>query len=144
MKTMEMSVVIARPIEVVFEAISDARGQPRWDPGLLEGRHEPDGPIRVGTRVFERRRMFGMVSENSGEIIALDAPRSYTRRGSGGPMTLTGTITCTDVPEGTHVSWQWVLDVKGPLKLAEGWIAGMLRRSAEPTLHHLKRLLEAS
>ena len=42
------------------------------------------------------------------------------------------------------MSWQWVLDVKGPLKLAEGWIAGMLRRSAEPTLHHLKHLLEAS
>jgi uncharacterized protein YndB with AHSA1/START domain len=144
MKTIDMSVLIQRPIAVVFEAISDARAQPRWDPGLLEGRHEPDGPIGVGTRVTERRRMFGMVSENSGEIIALDAPNRYVRRGSDGPVTLTGTITCTSVPSGTRIDWQWLLEVSGPMRLVEGLFARMLRKSAQGVLNNLKSMLEAS
>ena len=75
MPKINMSVHIERPIEEVFSAFTDVRTQPQWDPGLLEGRHEPDAPAQLGTKITEVRKFMGRVSENTSELVEFEANR---------------------------------------------------------------------
>ena len=142
MSKIKMSIQIERPIEEVFMAFTDARSQPQWDPGLLEGRHEPDGPARLGTRITEVRKFMGRVSENISELIEFEANRKIVRKGANGPITLTGIITFTQTASGTHVDWIWVIEMAGLLSLIAPIMAPLFKRNAEPTLVNLKQVLE--
>ena len=142
MNEIKMSIHIERPIEEVFLAFTDVRTQPQWDPGLLEGRHEPDGPAQLGTRITEMRRFMGRVSENTSELIEFEANRKIVRKGTDDTGTLTGIVTFTQTASGTHIDWISVLEMTGLLSLMAPIMARLLKRSAEPTLGNLKRLLE--
>lgn len=142
MSTINMSIHIERPLEEVFQALTDARSQPQWDPGLLEGRHDPEGPAQLGTEITEVRRFMGRVSENTSELIEFEPNSRIVRQGTNGPMTLTGIITFTQTDSGTHVDWQWVLNMAGLLSPLAPIMAPQFKKSAEPTLSNLKQLLE--
>ncbi|NDJ77079.1 MAG: hypothetical protein GYB65_12560 [Chloroflexi bacterium] len=142
MSEIKMSIHIERPIEEVFIALTDARSQPQWDSGLLEGRHEPDGPAQLGTRMIEVRKFMGRVIETTSELIEFEANRKIVRNGKNGPMTLTGILTFTQTDSGTRVDWTWILEMAGLVSLMTPIIASQLKRSAEPSLSNLKQLLE--
>ncbi|MEL6406235.1 MAG: SRPBCC family protein [Chloroflexota bacterium] len=142
MRKINMSVYIERPIEEVFSAFTDVRTQPQWDPNLLEGHHEPDAPAQLGTKITEVRKFMGRVSENTSELVEFEANRKIVRTGTDGSMTLTGIITFTETGSGTHVDWEWVLEMAGWLSPAALLMAPQLKKSAEPILGNLKQLLE--
>jgi uncharacterized protein YndB with AHSA1/START domain len=101
MKTISMDVVINRPVETVFAALNDARSQTQWDPGLLERRHDPDGPARLGTRITEVRRFMGRTMETDSELVEFELNKRLVRKG-GDPTLgkLDGTLTFE--PSGAH------------------------------------------
>ena len=142
MSKIEMSIDIERPVEEVFMAFTDVRSQPQWDPNLLEGRHEPDGPAQLGTKITEVREFRGRVSENVSELIEFEANKKIVRKGTDGPMTLTGIVTFTQTDSGTHVHWTWDIKMAGLLSLMTPIMAPQFRKNAEPILGNLKQLLE--
>ena len=142
MSKINISVHIERPIEEVFSAFTDVRTQPQWDPGLLEGRHEPDGPAQLGTKITEVRKFMGRVSENSSELIEFEANRKIVRKGMNGPMTLTGIVTFTQTDSGTQVDWVWVIEMAGLLSLMAPIMTPQFKKNAEPILGNLKQILE--
>lgn len=142
MREIKMSIHIERPIEEVFKALSDVRTQPQWDSGMIEGRHEPDGPAQLGTQITEVRKFMGRVMETTSELIEFEANRKTVRKGGSGPMTLTGIVTYTQTDSGTHVDWTWELELAGLLSLMAPIMARLLKKDAEPVLAKLKQLLE--
>ena len=143
MKKINMSIDIDRPIEEVFRAITDARTQSQWDPGMLEGHHEPDAPAQLGTKITEVRKFSGRVMETTSELVEFEANKKVVRKGeNNGPMSLTGILTFTPTDTGTHVDWTWLLKLSGMLSLMTPIMARQLKKSAEPTLLNLKQLLE--
>ena len=142
MSQIEISIHIERPIEEVFSAFTDVRTQPQWDPDLLEGRHEPDGPAQLGTKITEVRKFMGRVSENSSELIEFEANRKIVRKGANGPMTLTGIVTFNQIGSGTQVDWEWILEMAGLLSPMASIMAPQFKKNAEPILGNLKELLE--
>jgi uncharacterized protein YndB with AHSA1/START domain len=142
MITRESSVVINSQVEQVFAAMTDTKNQPRWDPGLLEARLTPDGPVRVGTKITEVRKFMGRTSENTGEVVEFEPNARITRKSVDGPMTVVGAVTFAGTPKGTKVSWRWDLQFKGIFVLAGPMIANLMKKGSETSLRGLKDLLE--
>jgi uncharacterized protein YndB with AHSA1/START domain len=142
MITKETSIEVNRPVEQVFSAMADATKQPQWDPGLLEARLTPDGPVRVGTKITEVRKFMGRTSENTGEVIEFEPDTRIIRKSVESPMTVMGTITFAATPKGTKVSWRWDLQFSGFSGLLGPLIANSMKKGAESSLRGLKDHLE--
>ena len=142
MITREASIVIERPVEQVFPAFADTKNQPKWDPGLLEVRLMPDGPVSVGTRIIEVRKIMGRTSENTGEVIEFEPNARITRKSVDTPMTVLGTVTFSATPQGTKINWKWDLQFKGFFALVGMMIANAMKKGSETSLRGLKDLLE--
>ena len=144
MKTMDMNIVIDRPVEAVFAALSDARSQPQWDPGLVEGRHDPEGPARLGTKITEVRRSMGRTMIPESELLEFELNKRLVRQG-GDPVLgrVTGILSFEARASGTRVEWTWHLDMPGPKSLLEPIMGPLMRRQAQGSLVHLKEMLES-
>lgn len=142
MRKIEMSIDIERPTEEVFRAINDARSQGQWDPGLVEIRHQPDGPAQLGTRVTEVRKFMGRVMETKYELIEFEENKKIVRKGGNGSMTLTGILTFTQTGSGTQVDWTWLLELTGLMSLMTPNMASILKKDGERDLGNLKQFLE--
>jgi len=143
MITREISIIIDRPVEQVFTALVDSKNQPKWDSGLLEARLTPEGPVGVGTRITEVRKLMGRSSENTGEVIEFEPNVRITRKSVDMPMTVLGTVTFSATPQGTKVNWKWDLQPKGFYALVGPMIASTMKKSSENSLRGLKDLLES-
>jgi uncharacterized protein YndB with AHSA1/START domain len=143
MKTISMDVVINRPVETVFAALNDARSQTQWDPGLLERRHDPDGPARLFTRITEVRRFMGRTMETDSELVEFELNKRFVRKG-GDPTLgkLDGTLTFEPSGAGTRINWTWQLDMPGVKSVMEPLMAAVLKRQGLGGLANLKELLE--
>lgn len=142
MITREASIIINRPVGQVFAAMVDSKNQPKWDIGLLEARLLPDGPVSVGTRITEVRKLMGRTTENTGEVIEFEPNAKITRKSVDAPMMVLGTVTFAATPGGTKVNWKWDLKFKGMFALAGPIIANSMKKGSETSLRGLKDLLE--
>jgi carbon monoxide dehydrogenase subunit G len=68
---------VAAPPARVFAVATDLRNAPGRIRGITKMEVLTEGPVRVGTRFRETRRMFGREATEEMEIVALDPPRSY-------------------------------------------------------------------
>jgi uncharacterized protein YndB with AHSA1/START domain len=137
----ELTVEIACPPENVFAALTDLEHLPEWQSSALAA--EADGPLAVGARIREQRRLMGRELDNELEVSAYDPPRRFALEGRSGPVPLS--VDHELVEDGgktiLHVHAQ---AVPGALfKLAEP----MIKRTAEQELRadfeRLKVRLEA-
>lgn len=71
---------IAAPPERVFALISDFANAPKRIPAILRVEMLTSGPVGIGTRFSETRKMFGKEATETMEVVAFDAPRSYSLR----------------------------------------------------------------
>jgi uncharacterized protein YndB with AHSA1/START domain len=94
------SVEIARSPEDVFAYLDKLDRHGEWQPELVSSKIETEGPVHVGTRVAEVRKVPGGNRKMSYEITAHDPPRSSSFRGIDGPIRVVGTMTVEPAGEG--------------------------------------------
>jgi uncharacterized protein YndB with AHSA1/START domain len=87
------SIVINRPAEEVFAYLDQVDRHNEWQGQLVSTTVETDGPIRVGTRVVERRIVPGGARDFPYEITAHDPARKISFRGTAGLIRPGGTYT---------------------------------------------------
>jgi uncharacterized protein YndB with AHSA1/START domain len=143
MITREASIMIDRPVRQVFTALVDSKNQPKWDTGLLEACITPDGPVGIGTRITEVRKLMGRTSKNTGEVIEFEPNVRITRKSVDMPMRVVGTVTFTATPRGTKINWRWDLQPRGFYALVGSMIANTMKKGSENSLRGLKDLLES-
>ncbi len=73
----ETSVVIAAPIERVWQALADIEGQPRWMHDMKAVRVDGRGEVGVGTRAEADVRIFGLRALDPITITAFEPPRRF-------------------------------------------------------------------
>ena len=67
----------------------------------------------------------------------------YTRKGTGGPFPVTGSLTFEPTAEGTKVIWTFEMKPGGFFALAEPLVTRSLRRQLEAGFGDVKDLLES-
>ena len=87
------SIEINRSAEEVFAYLDQVDRHSEWQAQLVSTTVETDGPIRVGTRVVERRNVPGGARDLPYEITEHDPPRKISFRGTAGPLRPVGTYT---------------------------------------------------
>jgi uncharacterized protein YndB with AHSA1/START domain len=95
------SIEIARRPEDVFAYLDQHERHGEWQPTIVSSKVETGGPIRVGTRVHEIRKVGGREQDTSYEITEHEPSRKSSFRGTAGPVRPVGTVTVEPVGDGS-------------------------------------------
>jgi uncharacterized protein YndB with AHSA1/START domain len=140
------TVEIDRPPQEVFAYVSDMARHPEWQEKLLTATVEGEGPIRVGTRVKQTRRVGGGTRTFTLEVTEHDPPNRLAFRGIDGPVRPQGKITFEPLDGGQRTRYSAQLDFegRGPGVLFAPLVRRDARKQLPDSLQRLKQKLEAS
>ena len=141
MVRIDFTLAIARPPADVFARLVDLDRLPEWQESSLVS--SADGPLELGRRVTERRRIMGREIETELEVTACDAPRQLTLKALGGSVPFTVDHQLAENAGSTvlHV----VAEAKTGtfMKLAEPMLARTADQELRKDFERLKKQLEA-
>jgi len=141
------SVEINRPPAEVFAYLDEVERHGEWQPDIVSTKKETEGPVGVGTRVTNTRRVPGGRRPITYEITEHDPPRRSVFRGVNGPVRPQGTVTVEPLDDGTRSRVSLQFDLVGHGLLGK-LFAPMARRQASRTIprdqQNLKQKLESA
>jgi len=140
------SIEIARTAEDVYAYLDQLERHGEWQEAIVSSKTLTDGPVRVGTRATDRRRVPGGMKLNvTYEIVEYDPPRRTRFQVINGPVRPAGTITVEPLAGGTRSRLTLELDFQG--RGIGKLLAPMARRQAKQQVPadqlRLKQRLEA-
>jgi uncharacterized membrane protein len=95
------SIEIDRRPEDVFAYLDELERHGEWQEAIVSSKLESEGPVGVGTRVREIRKIGRREQDTSYEITEHDPPRKSSFRGTAGPVRPIGTVTVEPVGDGS-------------------------------------------
>ena len=131
--TVEDSVEIAKPQELVYALVRDLERAPEWQESL-EAVDVPAGR--------EVRRVGGVRQEASFLVLEDDPPRRLAISSEGGPAKARATIDLAPDGDGTRVVFTLDLELHGPMRLAGRFAKAAVQREVRSSLQKLKELAE--
>lgn len=138
------SVTINRPVEDVFNYVTDMSNDPSWHTDVLEARKTSEGPVGVGTIWHSRFKPSMGVSEGDMEVVAFEPNRMEVLRGVIGPMQPTLSYMLEPIDGGTRFTRRIQIKVSGMMRVMEPLMRLMTPRRNAGFLANLKRVLEQS
>ena len=140
----EESVEINRPLEEVFNYVSDVGNYPEWMAHVLEVRMDNPGPPQHSDRFVVAIKSVGRRFETPYERTSYEADRRYTDRAVGGPIPNQRWHSAfQEVPGGTRFTRAVDVESGGLLKLLEPLQKRAVERQLRKDLQTLKDVLEA-
>lgn len=134
---------IKAPVDKVFAFTTDFRKNAEWQDGVIESTPTPDGPSQLGTKFKTVRTFLGQHLEATGEVTEFVPNKRFAFKSTSGPAQFTLAQDFESIPGGTKVSVHVEMEAGGFFKLAEGALAGNLKKELEAQSQKLKALLEA-
>jgi carbon monoxide dehydrogenase subunit G len=133
MTTVSRTFTVLPSPEAVIEYLKDFSHAEEWDPGTQRCVRLDDGPLRVGSRWHNESKIAGISTELIYELKELTS-RRIVLVGSNDTATSTDTIT-VDPHEGggSQVTYEAVIEMKGPAKLATPAIKLVFEKVANDT-----------
>ena len=81
---------------------------------MMEGRHDPDGPAELGSKITEVSKFMGRTMYTESKLVEFEPKRRYVReRGDESLGHLKSIITFEPMPSGTQINWEWQLKASG-------------------------------
>ena len=125
----------------VFEYLVDFSNAKEWDPSVKSAERLDAGEIKVGSTFRLVVETMGRSSALVYAITELEPPRLVTFSGENSTVTSLDTITFESAGDGTTVTYDADLQLKGLLKLADPLLAIGFKRIADNALAGLRRQL---
>ena len=139
----ETSVVINRPIDDVFEFVSDVENNPLWQASVVEGKQTSPGSLGVGTTIMTTSRYFGLRLTTDWEVVEYEPHKKYVARSGSGRGQAKGAWSFEPVAEGTRIALEAEMGLSGLLRIIEPILKIIGQRETEDEFDTLKELLEA-
>lgn len=141
----EVTFVVDRPVEAVFDFLADGENDKKFSPRLQEITKVTDGPVGVGTVYRSRARDLGRTATHDIEITAFDRPHLIRwRETSKGPVVIEdGGYAFRDLGASTEVTFHGDLAGRGPGKLIEGFVSNRVRAGFPAFALAMKTAIEA-
>jgi uncharacterized protein YndB with AHSA1/START domain len=138
------SVEIARPIDKVFEYVSNPDNRSQWDGGLVETRRTSEGDLGVGSTSKDVYEMNGRRMEFQTSIIEWSPPTTLRWRGVADSLTAEGHWTFTEIGGGTMVNLAMEMNTANPIfKMMASFMRGKMQKQMAETGHKMKQAAEA-
>ena len=142
---LSVSIVIARPVEVVFAYISNYEHDCQWRAGLIEMTQTPPGRTQIGTKTREVVRFFGKKRVTPAEITQYEPDRKVAFAGlMAKSVPVSGSRTVERRGDQTRFIYQAKVELSGFSLLIEPLMAAILRRRFMSDLRCLKERLEGA
>lgn len=132
--TIEESVDIAKPVEVVYTLIRDLDRAPDWQETL------ESVDVHAGTEV---RSFGGRRQESSFVIVEDDPPRRLVINSDSQPALVRAEFELHQSGDGTRLDFTLDVQLRGVARFAAGMIRGSAERGARDDLQRLKELAES-
>ena len=142
MFTRSVAIVIARPVEEVFDFVSDARNRPLWDDSVDSEELTSPEPIGMGSTVRTRMRSMGRDYQLDWEIVQHEPPNRQRIESTSGPFPTTLEYDLAEGTDGTRLLFSVTGRPAGALKLMQPLIARNTQRNLDRGFARLKELLE--
>lgn len=135
------TIVVNRPIEIVFDYASHFERHPEWQPDLKAA--EFQGPAQVGAAGSETRQMGRRVQTYQWRVSECEPPHRLGFETTSGPMRPAGTMAFRSEGEGTRVDFEMALNPRGWMKLLAPIIERQVQKTNTEHLGLFKQRLEA-
>jgi carbon monoxide dehydrogenase subunit G len=135
------SVHSARPLDDVFAFLSDFSTTAQWDPGVVTAERLGDQPIGEGSEFRLLARFLGRETPLTYRIIEYDPPHAVTLLGENSSVVSRDRITLESSGEGTQVTYDADLALKGPLKFVDPLLALAFKGVGDRALAGLRRTI---
>jgi uncharacterized protein YndB with AHSA1/START domain len=133
------SVEIARPIEDVFDYLSDQSNELHWNPSVESMEKLTDGPVRVGTRY--RAKWKGAPSIVT-ECTRYARPHGWSYR-NGGPIAVAFDCDLEPTATGTRLVVRFDATPRGWFHLVFPLFLREIRKQERENMRCIKQVLEA-
>jgi len=110
-------IIIAAPVEQVFDMVADERNEPRYNPRIVRAEKTSPGPVGRGTRFTAQPRGTGAAGVMTVEIVDYDRPRRLATSIRSSYLDVDGTLTFSQADGGTRMRWSWNMRLRGPIRV---------------------------
>jgi carbon monoxide dehydrogenase subunit G len=139
----ERTFTVSRPIEDVFDYLSDFENTNEWDPGTTSTRRTA-GDGGLGTTYDNRSTFAGREVELSYETIGFDRPTFFSARGRNKSSTATDSLTFTRDGDRTQIHYRADFQFHGVVRyVAPLVVKPKLDALADETVQRLRDVLES-
>lgn len=141
MYTFNHSVLINRPIQEVWEFVSDPTNHPKFAP-METMERTSEGPPGVGQTYRSVSRLLGRTIESSTEITGWEPPHRMRSKSMNGSMASKGQWAFAPQDKGTLLTFSGEAEIGGFFKVAEGIVGKQVDKQITTDLGALKLMLE--
>ncbi|MFZ1994705.1 MAG: SRPBCC family protein [Solirubrobacteraceae bacterium] len=138
------SVETPRLLHDVFAYLSDFSTAEEWDPGVVEAKRVNGAEVGEGTEFRLVAEFLGRKNELTYRIVDYDPPHAVAFRGESSTVVSRDRITFEKIAEGTRVTYDADLALKGLLRIADPVLALAFNRVGDRALAGLRRSLTTS
>jgi hypothetical protein len=140
MPIIENSTLVRAPRDVVFDALSDLRGELAWNPKVEIMEKITDGPVGLGTQFRAKWKLSQVLTA---ECVRFDRPNGWTYV-NGGPIEVRLDADLADAPGGTVVRARFEPHPRGSLAhLMYPFFLVAIRREEKQNTAHYKAWIES-
>lgn len=144
MVKIEGEIVIARPVDVVFDYVADQSHEPQYNPHMVRAEKITAGPVREGTRFRSAAASMGRTAEMLIEYTGYDRPRLLESTTTMRQADISYTLRFEPAAAGTRMRWSGQVRPKGAYRLLGPVIAWLGIRQEQRIWASLKSYLEAA
>lgn len=137
------SITIQRPIEDVFEVMTDVEKTGRWFPGNVEEHWTSPAPHGVGSTRHAVVTMLGRRSENDAVATEFQPPHRAVMRGTSPNAPFVVTLAFAPEGTGTRVNVTSVITLRGASWIFGPLVSAVYGRAWARGLANLKRQMES-
>ena len=102
-----------------------------WDPGVLAGEHLDPGPVRIGSRFRLQMPFMGARMSLTYEVISFAPDREVLLHAANAVLRSTDRIVVTSAADGSTVSYDAEVRLRGPLQVLDPLLRPGFRAVAE-------------
>jgi len=142
MISINLNVLILRPVWEVFDFITNPASNPQWQYGSLESVQLSSGDMKVGTVFSSFGHFMGRRIQSDFEVTEFEANKSYGFETISGPIQLQTSYSFEALDHGTNVIVSSLINPGGFFKLVDPIIARATKKQFKENLTTLKEILE--
>ena len=142
MISININMLIARPIWEVFDYITNPENNAQWQYGLFESVQISDGEMWIGTVFSSFGHFMGRRIQSDFEVTEFEANKSYGFETISGPIQLQTSYGFETLDHGTNVMISSLINPGGFFKLLDPIVARVAKKQFLENLTTLKEILE--